>query len=321
MVPTCVTHLLGAVAASLVLSGTAWAQYSKVVMFGDSLSDTHRWYDFGVATTGKGHPGPPNLTGRFSDGKVSSELLAEGLGAPLQNFSFSGATSGYGSLVVLPMGVLTQVNEYLNDNAVVPAITTVPLLSDVLSLVTGRGQADPKALHVIWTGPDDYYSLGGFNPVTAYKATANIQQAITSLHKAGARYFFVPTMPDLSLTPSARHNHEPVEPGYMARASRYSKQFHQVLTAGIETMRLRLPDARIMSFDTIAFTNQELPKLAAQGVNLTHACMPGGLIPDGKPRIPCAEPAKYLFWDDNHLSAVGNRMLAEGWLKAIVYTP
>lgn len=321
MLESKIGKFMAAAVATVALCTPAWAQYSKVVMFGDSMSDTHRWSDFLKATTGRAFPVEPNMPGRFSDGKVSSEILAEGLGVPLQNFSFSGATSGYSSLVIVPMGVLTQVNEYLNDNTVVPAITTVPLISDVLSLVTGRGKADPKALHVIWTGPDDYYSLGGFNVMTAYSATANIQQAITSLYKAGARYFFVPTMPDLSLTPSARHNHEPVEPGYMARASKYSKQFHQVLTAGIETMRKRYPQAKIMSFDTMAFTNDELPKLVAQGFNVTEACLPGGLVPQAQKPPPCTDPHRYLFWDNNHLTGVGNRMLAEGWLKAVTETP
>jgi phospholipase/lecithinase/hemolysin len=307
--------------ASIALSSPAFAQYTKVVMFGDSMSDTHRWYDFLKATTGRGAPDTPSMTGRFSNGKVSSEILAETLGVPLQNYSFSGATSGYMTLVVVPMGVLTQVNEYLNDNSVVPIITTVPLISDVLSLVTGPGKADPKALHVIWSGPDDYYFLGGYNAMTAYAATSNIQQAITSLYRAGARYFFVPTMPDLSITPSARFGHEPIEPGYMARATKYSKQFHDVLTAGIETMRVRYPQAKIMSFNTIAFTKEQFPLLAAQGFNITESCLNVSLTPDpAKPPV-CANPDKYTFWDGNHLTAIPNRILGEAWAKAIVYKP
>lgn len=314
--------ILATAVATVALSSPAWAQYTKVVMFGDSMSDTHRWYDFLKATTGRGAPDVPSLPGRFSNGKVSSEVLAEMLGAPLQNYSFSGATSGYRSLVVLPMGVLTQVNEYLNDNTVVPVITTVPILSDVLNLVTGPGKADPKALHVIWTGPDDYYYLGGFNPTTAYTASGNIQQAITSLYRAGARYFFVPTMPDLSITPSARYGHEPNEPGYMARATKYSAQFHQVLTVALDTMRKRYPDAKIMSFDTIAFTNEMLPKLKAQGFNITDSCQKGGgFFPGAEKPTACDTPDTYLFWDLNHLTAVSNKMLAEAWFKAIVFKP
>ncbi|MFT3856876.1 MAG: SGNH/GDSL hydrolase family protein [Aquabacterium sp.] len=313
--------MAGAVAA-IALSGSAWAQYSKVVMFGDSMSDTHRWYDFLKATTGRGAPDAPSMPGRFSNGKVCSENLAEMLNAPLQNYSFSGATSGYRTLVVLPMGVLTQVNEYLNDNSVVPTITTVPLLSDVLNLVTGPGKADPKALHVIWTGPDDYYFLGGYNVMTAYSATANIQQAITSLYKAGARYFFVPTMPDLSITPSARYNHEPKEPGYMERAAKYSEQFRQVLNTGLATMRTRYPEAKIMSFDTIAFTNEVLPKLEAQGFNIHDSCQKGGgFFPGAEKPTACDTPDQYVFWDQNHLTAVANKMLADAWFKAIVYKP
>lgn len=320
MIRSKVGKWVAAALTSVALASPACAQYTKVVMLGDSMTDTHRWYDFLKATTGRGAPREPSMPGRFSNGKVSSEILAEALGVPLQNYSFSGATSGYLSLVVLPMGVLTQVNEHLNNNAVVPTVTTVPLLSDILSLVTGPGKADPKALYVIWSGPDDYYFLGGFNALTAYAATANTQQAITSLYRAGARYFFVPTMPDLAITPSARYGHEPIEPGYMARAAKYSKQFHQVLTAGLETMRKRYPQAKIMSFDTMAFTNEQLPLLKAEGFNITDSCIPMPLTTQPGTEL-CSDPDKYLFWDSNHLTAVANRKLGEAWHKAIVHQP
>lgn len=323
MITPKMVRLLAGAAATLALSTSSWAQYSKVVMFGDSMSDTHRWYDFLKATTGKGYPSPPSLTGRFSDGKVAAELLAEGLNAPFQGYSFSGAQSGYGSLVALPMGILTQVNEYLNNNAVVPVVTTIPLISSITGIFGFTGKADPKALHVIWCGPDDYYGLGGYNAMTAFTITSNVQQAITSLYNAGARYFFVPTMPDLSLTPSARYNHEPREPGYMATAAKYSAQFAVELPKGLETMRQRYPKARIMSFDTMAYTNEMLPKLVAQGINITDQCLDAPDLP--KPplggHVACAEPAKHLFWDTNHLTAVGNRVLADGWIKAITVQP
>jgi len=319
---------VAAATAALALAAPVQAQsttqtttpYTKLVMFGDSMTDTHRWFDFLEATIGRGSPNLPSMPGRFSNGKVSSEILAELLGVPLQNYSFSGATTGYRSLVVLPMGVLTQVNEYLTNNEIVPIIKTVPVLSDILSLVTGTGKADPNALYVIWSGPDDYYFIGGFNATTAYTAAGNIQQAVNALYRAGARHFFIPTMPDLAITPSARYAHEPKEPGYMARAAKYSKQFHEVLTIALANLRQRYPQASIKSFDTMAFTNEQLPLLVADGFNITDSCipMPNSTQP-GKEL--CTTPEKYLFWDSNHLTAEGNRRLAEAWFKAVSHQP
>jgi phospholipase/lecithinase/hemolysin len=307
-------------AAALTASASAFAQYSKVVVFGDSMSDTHRFHDFMKLATGRDYPSPPSMPWRFSNGHVAVEVLAENLNAPIQIYAFSGAQSGYGTLLAIPLGVLSQVNEYLNNNAIVPSIETVPLVSSITTLVPGTGRTDPKALHLIWTGPDDYYGVGGYNALTAYIITANIQQAITSLYDAGARYFFVPGMPDLSLTPSARYNHEPKHPGYMATAAKYSAQFSVVLAKGLDAMRVKYPKARIMSYDTLSFMKVEMDKARAQGKNVTEACYPGVLDTTGA-RIVCSDPDNYMFWDTNHPTALANKILGDEWSKAIVYKP
>lgn len=56
----------------------------------------------------------------------------------------------------------------------------MPLIGEVFSLIPVTGKADLKALYVIWTGPDDDHFPRGMNSLTAYKAAANIQQAITA---------------------------------------------------------------------------------------------------------------------------------------------
>lgn len=310
--------LAGAMALTIATPG--WAQFSKVVVFGDSMSDTYRYHDYMKLTTGREYPAPPYMTGRFSNGLVAVEILAQGLGAPIQNYSFAGATSGYRTLVLLPAGVLTQVNEHLNNNTIVPTLGTVPLLGALTMKIPGTARVDPKALYVIWTGPDDYYAIG-FDDMTAYLITANVQQAITSLYAAGARNFFVPGMPDLSLTPSARFDHEPKEPGYMATAAKYSSQFAVVLEQGLNTMRAKYPTARIISFDMMTYGHEQIAKAAAEGKNVTQACYPGGLIPNTKDRSLCTDPENYLFWDSNHLSAVANKILGDAWVKAIVSAP
>lgn len=309
---------------SLAVS-SAQAGYSKVVVFSDSMSDTHRYYElteifFGK---GKGRPkSPPSMRGRFCDGKVAVEILAEQVGAPLQGYSFSGAQSGYQTLVPgVPWGVLTQVNEYLNNNAVVPTISTLPVLGPVMSALPGAGKADPKALHVIWTGPDDFYALGGFSDKTGPRAAANIQQAITTLYNAGARYFFVPTMPDLAVTPSARR-HERDTPGYIAKAAMYSERFSVQLQKALAASRAKYPKAAIMGFDTIPFMKAGFAKAAAEGKNVTDACFEAQFNPlTPEPDTACPDPENYVFWDSNHPTAYANKVLGEAWAKAITVQP
>lgn len=310
-------------AAAVVATAAAtpvWADYSKLVVFGDSMSDTHRYGAYSKAATGAVHPAAPFDDGRFCNGPVAVEDLAKAMNLPIQNYAFAGATSGYASLVLLPVGVLTQVNEYLNAGELVPKITTVPVLSPLLGAVLGPGKADPKALHLVWTGPDDYY-LGGMNALTAYLVTANIQQAVSSLYKAGARYFFVPTMPDLSITPSARL-HELKQQGYMANAARYSAQFSVVLNRGLDSLRAKYPDAHIMSFDTLGYMKGAIEQARAQGKNVTDACFPIDVLnPGNVSGVACDQPDNYLFWDNNHPTAESNRVLSAQWRKAITVQP
>lgn len=309
--------LLGQVA----LCGSAQAQYSKMVVFSDSMSDTHRYFDFTRATLGKGFPAPPAYEGRFCNGPVAVEVLADELGVQIENHSFSGALSGYLTLLGIPLGVLSQVTEHLNRRSLLPSLPTVPLIGEVFSLIPGTGKADPKALYVIWTGPDDYYFPGGMNSLTAYKAAANIQQAITSLYNAGARYFFVPSMPDLGITPRARQL-EARNAGYIERASRYSRQFSDVLSRALDSSRSRYPRAHIMGFDTLPFLKAEMDQARAQGKNVTDACHPGGLnLTQFEERTVCPNPDDHLFWDDNHPTAEANRILGRAWAGAITVRP
>jgi outer membrane lipase/esterase len=311
-------------AAATAFTTAAHADYSKLVVFGDSMSDSHRMYEISKVLFGKPFPAPPNYPGRVCDGPVAVEYLADNLKLPLHNYAFDGATSGYDSLLLIPLGVLTQVNEYLNNNAVVPTITTIPILSTLTSKLPGTGRADPKALHMIWAGPDDYYRFNiGMNSVTTVTTVANIEQAITSLYNGGARYFFVPLMPDLSLTPSAVI-HEKFTPGYVEASRKMSDEFAVELTKLLAKLRTRYPSITIMTYDTIGFQRVQFPAVKAQGKNLDVACRQGGIdlaTLKNTPLVGCADPENYVFWDGNHPTSWVNKILAGEWTTAITVKP
>ncbi|TAL23650.1 MAG: hypothetical protein EPO01_06785 [Aquabacterium sp.] len=318
-----VKQWLAGCALAVAAVPAAWADYTQVVVFGDSLSDDHRYYEFNENVFGTGYPkAPPALRGRFSNGPVAVEYLASNLGLPLKNYSFAGARTDYGSLLLLPVGTLSQVNEYLNNNALIPTITTFPIISTITSLLPGTGRADPKALHVIWTGPDDFYSLGGLNSTTAYTASLNIVQAVVSLYNGGARYFFIPNMPDLATTPRATAR-DASSPGYKANCAKFSAQFATVLAQQLKNWAWRYPNAKIITHDTYGFFARELKAAEARGIETKKACHPGGLNLSiyEEDRPVCPDPDNYLFWDDNHPTDAANKILGAEWAKAITIKP
>src|SRR5215475_11575436 len=65
---------------------------TKLVVFGDSLSDTGNLF---AATFGAVPPSPPYFQGRFSNGPVWVDALARKLTLPVENFAIGGALTGH----------------------------------------------------------------------------------------------------------------------------------------------------------------------------------------------------------------------------------
>jgi len=308
-------------AAIALASTAAMADYSRLVVFGDSMSDTHRLYDYTTKNWGESDPGPPNYDGRFSDGLVAVEFLAKNLNLPITNYAFAGATSGYDTLLLVTEGMLVQVNEYLTAPGVVPTVATV---SNYLTKPS-KPKVDPQALHMIWTGPDDYYRiLIGLTPLTGYNVVDNVKLAVRNLYSGGARYFFIPLMPDISMTPSAK-THNLVQPGYIWSAKFCTDQFKTDLTKAINELRAQFPDAKIMSHDTLTFMRDQFAKVKAEGKNLTDTCRTDGTwdpVRMGTTGVQvCPDVLNHVFWDGNHPTEWVNKVLADDWTKAITFKP
>ena len=82
--------------AGMLLAMTSFASagaYSNVFVYGDSLSDTGNIYFITGHTT---PPSPPYYNGRFSNGPLAVEYLANALHSPLTSFAWGGATTGIG---------------------------------------------------------------------------------------------------------------------------------------------------------------------------------------------------------------------------------
>ena len=274
--------------------------YSQIVSFGDSMSDTGNMYQVTMQLTNWGLPMAPNDHGRFSNGPVVLEVMANTLGKPLLNYAFGGGQSGRGGLVPvfgLQIGMLKQVEDYTKN----------------LGLFK---QADSQALYVLWTGPDDYYQGSNiFLSTTNTKVTANLLQAMTTLYMKGARHFFVPLMPDLSITPSARL-HEKFQPNYMKNAKARSQELAGMVTAMLKTFAKTYPGAKVRTFDTFAYSQQQVVQAAAEGYNVTDPCYDPPFM--GLPGPVCANPDNHLFWDTNHPTAAGAKVIGAAFSQAAV---
>ncbi len=173
-----VRRILPALLLSLFAGATAStagaAQFSNVVVFGDSLSDVGYYRPF---LAGLGLPaGTVAALGRFTTnpGPVWSELVSQyyGLRATPSNVAGGNVFAQGGATVASPSPstppgfaqrpVSTQIGEYLTRNG---------------------GVADAGALHAVWAGGNDFlnnYSLFASGAITQAQFQTNLLGAATA---------------------------------------------------------------------------------------------------------------------------------------------
>ena len=115
------------------------ADYTNMFVFGDSLSDSGNVYDLTAGTL----PAPPYTRGRFANGPVYAEYMADRLGLPLDNvlsggtnYAFGGAGTDFNVPVILgqsPLSVESQVDLFRAQH-----------------VFSG---ADPDALYILYQSP------------------------------------------------------------------------------------------------------------------------------------------------------------------------
>ena len=267
----------------------ASAAPSKVVAFGDSLSDIGN-VQARFAALNISLPASPYYDGRFSNGQVAVEVLAQGLGVSLDSRAYGGALTGTGNHlptggVLDGTGVQSQITQYIAGNS---------------------QQIDPSALYVIWAGGNDFFSSPTAATVTS--AVTNLANDVGLLYQAGARDFFIPNLPDLASTADA------IKAGGATQAGAHALSigFNNALAQTMGQLQTALPGSHIQMFDTFGLLATVRASFASQGFNVTDGCWQGEYTGQG---VLCADPSRYYLWDDVHPTtgvhqAVGRAMAA-----------
>jgi len=265
---------------SAVACVPAHADFTKLYVFGDSLSDDGNVF----ALTGGAFPPSPPYAQHFSNGPVAVDQLAGILGIGLTpsatggtNFSTGGATTGTANYLTTQHPALT------------PALSNTGMQTQVNTFTTTPPAFDPSTtLFVVWGGPNDF--LVSPTPATAAQAVTNLTNEIVALESVGARNFLVPNMPDLSITPFGRS----LTPAQQQGLQQLSLGFDAGLDQALAAVRGGSPSGvDIVGFDTLGALNALLANPAAFGLsNVTDPCFDGVSV--------CGNSDQYLFWDTVH---------------------
>jgi phospholipase/lecithinase/hemolysin len=280
--------------------------YSTIVVFGDSLSDTGNVTHLTYTQYGYAIPGPVvNYTlGQFTDGYDTVPAAQKYFGNWIEqfaaslpshpevkdsldggtNYAYGFATTGggtsplsFGPSHLFPVQVKNigqQITDYLSTH---PKI-------------------DRHTLFILWGGSIDLLGATSQKDVV----TAALQQVlnIQRLIDAGATQFLVANVPPLGLTP--RLNGSPVA---SATATAGSALFNSYLKTGISVLKdfywFRHP--KVYQLDTFRLLSQIVA--APSAYSLTNVTTPA----QGQFSV---NPDTYLFWDDLHPTSRGNNLLA-----------
>jgi phospholipase/lecithinase/hemolysin len=264
---------------ALWLATSAWAEpIQSIVVFGDSLSDTGNVY----ASSGGTIPSAPYYEGRYSNGPVWVEHLAQQLGvaAPTAalnggtNYAFGGAETGSGMSMLGTPNLGTQVGMYLGSTT--PAAST---------------------LHVVWGGNNDFLAAISTGTVPNPAAmVSNIAASLTALIAAGAQQFLVANLPPLGSTPLL---------GPSAGLNAGVELFNQLLAAQLAELRAQY-GVSIALFDMYGLTQQVLANPGAFGFTNTTGY---GMFAE--------DPNHYLFWDGLHPTAAGHELIGLAAAKVV----
>ncbi|WP_299842892.1 SGNH/GDSL hydrolase family protein [uncultured Jannaschia sp.] len=189
-----------ALAATLATCGGAFAApvdplYSSFIVFGDSLSDD------GNLFTSAGQPTAPYFDGRFSNGPVWAETVADRF-AISENFAFGGAGAATDGDGVPDFGA--QVSGYL---------------ASPLATVAG-----PRPLASVWFGANDLFAgiATGTVPEAIEMAMTAIASGVAALQAGGVSDFMLFELPDLGDTPLYNLIFPPASSGASAASAAFN---------------------------------------------------------------------------------------------------
>ncbi len=263
------------------------ARPTKIVVFGDSLSDTGNAY---IGSLHLKAPSPPYFRGRFSNGPIWVEMFARHFGlkaAPAlaggSDFAVGGAKVGSG-------------------------LDSLPHQADLYLALSIFSRPDPNAVYIIFGGGNDIRrALNRANAAEILADAANgIRDMITRLAGHGAVNFLVPNVPNRGRAPAARMR------GTAAKEQALTLIFDTALDAALADLPAKLR-INLIRVDLWTRVEEAFAASASLGfVNATNPC----LARQGASYAACADPDAYVFWDDIHPTTRAHQILAAAALDA-----
>jgi phospholipase/lecithinase/hemolysin len=288
-------------------------EYTSIVVFGDSLSDTGNVADLTQAKYGVRIPGPDAdyTDGRFTDGTDTvpaahnyfgvwvEQLAASFPSKPVVKASLDGGTDyAYGFATT---GSGTGVFTFGPSDSLFVNVDNIG--QQITDYLATKPRIHEKTLFIVWGGAIDVL----YATSTADVINAAVNQAVNvqRLVDAGATEFIIPNLPPLGAVP--RLNGSPTT---SIPATEASALYNQTLSAGLALVRRFNPGRHLnlVQLNVFGLFNQIISAPSKYSlVNVTDSSQGNYTL----------NPDTYLFWDDLHPTTRGHNILAVSAAKLL----
>ena len=238
--------------------------FQQLVVMGDSLSDMGN-------------------AGRFSNGPVWVEQLAEALNLPLkasqhggQNFAVGGARIQVG-----PQSLQAQLDQHLK-----------------------QARPSGRTLYIVWGGANDIFAaMGQPDAHSELNAAAlSLKHVLAELIAYGASHLLVPNVPDVGITPEVRAEGDEA----VAEARRLTDHFNQAVEGHLANLVSQSHGVRLHRVDVAAMAERARKDPDSFGfTDISTPCRGS------------AECGGFVFWDDIHPTTAAHARVAEAALGAL----
>ncbi|XP_010536419.1 PREDICTED: GDSL esterase/lipase At1g20120-like [Tarenaya hassleriana] len=311
-----------------------------LLVFGDSIIDTGNNNDIMTVVKCNFRPYGINFpngvaTGRFSDGKVPSDILAELLGIKetlpayldpklkpedlLTGVVFGSGGSGFDPLTPVLLSVISMTNQlnYFQE------------YKERLKGMLGEEKANARiaeSLFFVVAGSDDIvntyygfqtrrfqYNLGDYTSFLADSATSFALQ----LHQYGARYIAIASLPPIGCLPSVRTIRGKFGRDCSKLLNFAAQLFNSKLSTKVDALSKTLPETKLVYIDVYTPMIQmvKFPEKYDFEVADKGCCGTGTVetvvLCNHFTSYVCRNVSAYLFWDSYHPTERAYRILTK----------
>ena len=284
----------------------AAADFSRLIVFGDSLSDT------GNLAAIRGDLPPPYSQNRITNGPVVVEVLAEQLGLRAD-----------ASLHLLGRRAGTN---YAVAGGRARGQDVIDLSGQVVAFLAQHGNDAPRdALYVVFIGGNDVRDARDAKDADEANdilddAVDDIARNVRLLSRAGARSFLVMNSADVGLIPETRLRAAAANDAFFVRrATQVSDRFAEELRRQLQRLRRQQPSLFVQEVDVYSASRQVAQQAAQLGLsNITDGCFNSR---DFTFHPDCPQGSgfdQFYFFDEIHPTAKVHRLIGEGIHRGLV---